>query len=35
VNAPIGAKIALDPTRIGLILETDARRRICFDRPFS
>src|ERR1700760_1207949 len=29
---PIGAKIVLDPARSGLILATDARTRICFDR---
>ncbi|MEO8884108.1 MAG: hypothetical protein ABI377_11960 [Devosia sp.] len=30
----IGAKIALDPTRIDLILRADAEHSICFDRPF-
>ena len=29
----IGAKIGLDPARIGLILGSDARRTICSDRP--
>ena len=29
----IGAKISFDPTRLGLILETDAKRRICPDGP--
>ena len=30
---PIGAKIALDPARIGLILRADAKRGICIDGP--
>src|SRR5580704_13181041 len=32
-HSPIGAKLMLDPTRIGTILGADAKHSICLDRP--